>query len=117
MPYQPKILGAEMVEDKGIVSISTCNNEKYEGAEQSQQFIYRMGGNSCLSGDYIGFWQFGKALKIGDVIVFNDMIHYTMVKTTTFNGVKHPSIGIFSKEKGFRLVRVFGYEDYRNKLS
>ncbi|GHV34690.1 carboxynorspermidine decarboxylase [Bacteroidia bacterium] len=99
MPYQPKILGAEISETSAV------------------QHLYRMGGNSCLSGDYVGFWKFNKELKIGDVVVFNDMIHYTMVKTTTFNGVKHPSIGIFSQEKGFRLVRAFGYEDYRNKLS
>jgi carboxynorspermidine decarboxylase len=105
MPYQPNILDAEIVEKQEFQDFTTI------------QHIYRMGGNSCLSGDYVGFWKFEKELKIGDTIVFNDMIHYTMVKTTTFNGVKHPSIGIFSKEKGFRLVKVFGYEDYRNKLS
>jgi carboxynorspermidine decarboxylase len=120
MPYQPKILGAEIV-DKSIASPSSLKYEDYErhyeGTEQSKQSIYRMGGNSCLSGDYVGFWKFIQELNIGDVIVFNDMIHYTMVKTSTFNGVKHPSIGIFSKEKGFRLIKAFGYEDYRNKLS
>jgi carboxynorspermidine decarboxylase len=76
-----------------------------------------MGGNSCLAGDFVGFWSFQKELKIGDIIIFNDMIHYTMVKTTTFNGVKHPSIGIFSENNGFKLLRTFSYEDYRNKLS
>jgi carboxynorspermidine decarboxylase len=62
-------------------------------------------------------WSFEKPLKIGDKIVFNDMIHYTMVKTSMFNGVKHPSIGIWRKKTGFELVREFSYEDYRNRLS
>jgi carboxynorspermidine decarboxylase len=78
---------------------------------------YRMGGNSCLAGDFMGNWSFEKPLKIGDKIVFNDMIHYTMVKTNTFNGVKHPSIGIWNEKKGFILLREFGYEDYKTRLS
>jgi carboxynorspermidine decarboxylase len=78
---------------------------------------YRMGGNSCLAGDFVGSWSFNQELKPGDRIVFEDMIHYTMVKTTFFNGVKHPSIGIWNDNTGFRLVRKFGYEDYKNKLS
>jgi carboxynorspermidine decarboxylase len=75
-----------------------------------------MGGNSCLSGDFIGNWSFDKELKAGDQIVFEDMIHYTMVKTTFFNGVTHPSIGIWN-DKGFRLVKKFGYKEYKQKLS
>jgi len=98
MPYQPRIVGA----DQGVV----------EG-----KWAYRMGGNSCLSGDYVGFWSFGQALKPGDRIVFEDMIHYTMVKTNFFNGVKHPSIGIWNDQDGFRLIRSFGYNDYKGKLS
>jgi carboxynorspermidine decarboxylase len=97
MPYKPKILGA---------------GEPGEFAS-----LYRMGGNSCLSGDFIGDWSFEKELKPGDRLVFWDMIHYTMVKTTTFNGVQHPSIGIWTKEGKFRLLRKFGYEDYKNRLS
>jgi carboxynorspermidine decarboxylase len=76
-----------------------------------------MGGNSCLSGDFMGDWSFHRELKRGDRIVFWDMIHYTMVKTTTFNGVPHPCIGIWSGDQKFRMVREFGYNDYRDRLS
>jgi len=68
-----------------------------------------MGGNSCLSGDYVGFWSFDKELHPGDHIIFEDMIHYTMVKTTFFNGVNHPSIGSWNDRTGFKLIRKFGY--------
>ena len=76
-----------------------------------------MGGNSCLSGDFFGSWSFDEELNIGDKIVFDDMIHYTMVKTTMFNGVSHPSIGIWTKENEFKLIREFGYEDYKGRMS
>jgi carboxynorspermidine decarboxylase len=98
MPYKPRITGSHF--------------EPIEGKP-----TYRMGGNSCLSGDYVGFWSFDKELQIGDKLVFEDMIHYTMVKTTFFNGVKHPSIGKWNETNGFTLVREFGYNDYKNKLS
>lgn len=97
MPYKPTILGA---------TDATPNKP-----------TYRMGGSSCLSGDFFGDWSFDKPLEAGDRIVFEDMIHYTMVKTTTFNGVTHPSIGIWTKENEFKLIREFGYEDYKGKLS
>jgi carboxynorspermidine decarboxylase len=97
MPYKPKILGA---------------TDPVNGKP-----TYRMGGNSCLSGDFMGEWSFDKELIPGDRIIFLDMIHYTMVKTTTFNGVSHPSIGIWTKEGKFKLIREFGYPDYRNRLS
>ena len=97
MPYKPKILGA---------------TDPVPGKP-----IYRIGGNSCLSGDFMGEWSFEKKLVPGNRIVFLDMIHYTMVKTTTFNGVHHPSIGIWTKAGQFRLIREFGYEDYKNRLS
>lgn len=97
MPYKPKILGAtDPVQEKPT---------------------YRIGGNSCLSGDFMGEWSFDRELKPGDRIVFWDMIHYTMVKTTTFNGVHHPSIGIWTSDGTFRLIKEFGYEDYKNRLS
>jgi carboxynorspermidine decarboxylase len=76
-----------------------------------------MGGNSCLSGDFVGDWSFDEELKVGDRVIFEDMIHYTMVKTSFFNGVQHPSIGIWTEQDDFRLVREFGYEDYKRKLS
>lgn len=99
MPYKPVILGA---------------HDPREG-----ETCWRMGGNSCLAGDYYGDWAFelGKEPRIGDRIVFRDMIHYTMVKTTMFNGVTHPSIGIWNPESGFRLIRKFGYEDYKGRMS
>jgi len=97
MPYKPAILGAS--------------------DEASGKPTYRMGGNSCLAGDYMGNWSFDQPLKVGDKVVFNDMIHYTMVKTCTFNGVKHPSIGVWNDKSGFKLLREFGYEDYKNRLS
>ena len=97
MPYKPSIVGA---------------TDEIEGKP-----TYRMGGNSCLSGDFCGFWSFDRELKIGDRIVFEDMIHYTTVKTTMFNGVSHPSIGIWTKENEFKLIRQFGYEDYKGRMS
>ncbi|MBP1677356.1 MAG: carboxynorspermidine decarboxylase [Bacteroidetes bacterium] len=97
MPYKPAIVGAtDVAEGKPA---------------------YRMGGNSCLSGDYYGSWSFDKELQIGDRIVFEDMIHYTMVKTTMFNGVSHPSIGMWTTNNEFKLIREFGYEDYKNRMS
>jgi carboxynorspermidine decarboxylase len=97
MPYKPRILGA-FEPDPALPT-------------------YRIGGNSCLSGDVMGDWSFSEELKPGDRIIFWDMIHYTMVKTTTFNGVSHPSIGIWTRDGAFRMIRKFGYEDYRDRLS
>jgi carboxynorspermidine decarboxylase len=97
MPYKPSIVGA-------LDAIP-------------RRPVYRMGGNSCLSGDFMGDWSFDKELKIGDRIVFEDMIHYTMVKTTMFNGVTHPGIGIWTNQNQFRLLREFGYQDYKNRMS
>lgn len=99
MPYKPVILGT---------------HEPEAGEKR-----WRMGGNSCLAGDYYGDWAFdgGREPEVGEKIVFRDMIHYTMVKTTMFNGVTHPSIGIWNPQTGFRLVRQFGYEDYKNRMS
>jgi carboxynorspermidine decarboxylase len=97
MPYRPNVLG------------SGLPNEKAHG--------YVLGGTTCLSGDVAGEYSFDAPLKVGDRVVFDDMIHYTMVKTTTFNGVKHPSIGILRLDGSFDLMREFGYEDFRNRLS
>lgn len=97
MPYKPAITGA---------------TDAIPGKP-----TYRMGGNSCLAGDFYGDWSFDNPLQAGDRIIFEDMIHYTMVKTTMFNGVSHPSIGIWTKDNGFQLAREFGYEDYKGRLS
>jgi len=80
---------------------------------------YRMGGMTCLAGDVIGMgdYYFEKPLQIGDTVIFEDMIHYTMVKTTMFNGIQHPSIGIRHTHGSFTLVRQFSYDDYKRRLS
>jgi len=97
MPYKPTIVGAT--------------------DEKPGKPTYRMGGIACLAGDYMGNWSFDKVLKAGDKIIFDDMIHYTTVKTTMFNGVNHPSIGIWNKTSGLRMIKEFTYEDYKNRLS
>ena len=77
---------------------------------------YRIGGNSCLSGDYMGDWSFEKPLQVGDRLIFEDMIHYTTVKTTMFNGIPHPSLALWSKDDELLMYRTFGYEDYKNRM-
>ena len=77
---------------------------------------YRIGGCSCLSGDYVGDWSFDKPLKVGDKLIFEDMIHYTMVKTTMFNGIVHPSIGLWTTAGEFVPYRIFMYEDYKGRM-
>lgn len=96
MPYKPAVRGA---------------HEPVDGEER-----WRIGGNSCLAGDYMGDWAFAREPKVGDRIVFEDMIHYTMVKTTMFNGVTHPSIAVLRSDGTLDVVRRFGYEDYRNRM-
>lgn len=98
MPYRPHILGT----DKPGVLAHT----------------YRLGGMTCLAGDVINEYSFPEPLKIGQKLVFTDMAHYTMVKTSTFNGVPHPDIDLYDPETGvLRVVRRFGYEDFKRKLS
>jgi len=97
MPYRPVIEGA--------------------GMPGEYPFTYRLAGLTCLAGDVIGDFSFPKPLSVGNRLVFQDMAHYTMVKNNTFNGVRLPSIGILTAGGEFRLVRKFGYADYRNRLS
>jgi carboxynorspermidine decarboxylase len=99
MPYRPRVREASATPQKG------------------DKHLYRLGGVSCLSGDYMDEYAFEKPLKLGQKIVFEDMIHYTMVKTTTFNGVTHPSIAIQRQNGQLDVVKRFGYKDYRNRLS
>lgn len=98
MPYRPNI------------------NEGQKDASQSK-FVYRIGGSSCLAGDYLEAYSFDAPLQIGDTIEFLDMMHYTMVKTTTFNGIQHPSIAIRDSDGKTQVIKEFGYEDYKNRLS
>ena len=98
MPYRPGTLNA--------------------GAPGEFKYTYRLGGLTCLAGDVIGDYSFREPLKRGSKLVFLDMAHYTMVKNTTFNGVGLPSIALFESQSGnLRIIRKFGYEDYRNRLS
>lgn len=78
---------------------------------------YRLGGNSCLSGDYMGNWSFAKPLEIGDRLTLEDMNHYTTVKTNMFNGISHPAIVFCDKNGECRYLREFDYEDYKNRMS
>ncbi|MGV3591252.1 MAG: carboxynorspermidine decarboxylase [Gammaproteobacteria bacterium] len=81
-------------------------------------FTYRLGGLSCLAGDVMGDYSFARPLQVGERLVFDDMAHYTMVKTTTFNGVRLPTLAIWnSHTNSLRIVREFGYQDFRNRLS
>lgn len=111
MPYRPNIC----VKDGDTFFPA---KEKRAGLPEEKAFTYRLGGLSCLAGDIIGDYSFDKPLKTGDTLIFEDMAHYSMVKTTMFNGVKHPDIRIHNSETGeIRTVRTFTYEDYRNRLS
>lgn len=96
MPYRPVVEGA--------------------GAAGEKAHTYRLGGPTCLAGDIIGDYSFDAPLQIGDRVVFHDMSHYTMVKTTTFNGVPLPSIAFLAEDGRIGSVREFGYEDYRMRL-
>ena len=97
MPYRPEIIGG--------------------GLPNEKTYTYRLGGPTCLAGDIIGDYSFDSALTIGDRLVFCDMAHYSMVKNNTFNGMKLPSIAIFTQEKNTQIVRKFGYEDFKTRLS
>ncbi|PHN05965.1 carboxynorspermidine decarboxylase [Flavilitoribacter nigricans] len=97
MPYRPRIVGA---------------TDPVDGKP-----TYRIGGVSCLAGDYMEAYSFEKPLEIGDRMVFEDMIHYTMVKTTTFNGVKHPNICILQEDGELEIVKTFDHQDFKNRLS
>ncbi len=97
MPYRPEIVGA--------------------GLPGEYPHTYRLGGMTCLAGDVIGDYSFPEPLVVGDKMVFLDMAHYTMVKNNTFNGMRLPTIAIRDRAGEIRIVRKFGYEDYKNRLS
>ncbi|MDV7401162.1 carboxynorspermidine decarboxylase, partial [Arthrospira platensis SPKY1] len=80
------------------------------------KYSYKFGGMTCLAGDFMGDFSFDRELQVGDTIIFDDMIHYTMVKTTTFNGINLPSIGMVRKDGSFELFKSFGYEEYKGRL-
>jgi len=82
-----------------------------------KKYTYRLGGNTCLAGDIMGDYSFDKHLRVGDKVIFEDQIHYTFVKSTTFNGIKLPSLAILRKSGELEIVKEFGYEDYKGRLS
>lgn len=97
MPYRPAIINA--------------------GQPDEYPYTYRLGGNTCLAGDVIGDYSFKEPLKPGDKLVFCDMAHYTMVKNNMFNGINLPNIVLYNEEEGMKIIRRFGYEDFKNRLS
>ncbi|MGN1228624.1 MAG: carboxynorspermidine decarboxylase [Prevotella sp.] len=101
MPYQPDVRGAESVDMERATEKNT----------------YRLGGNSCLSGDFMGSWRFDHPLEIGEKLIFEDMIHYTTVKTNMFNGITHPAISMLKSDGKLQKMRVFGYSDYKNRMN
>ena len=105
MPYNPDVRGAEHIDEE-------------EASQRSPKpaHLYRLGGNSCLSGDFMGLWQFDHELQVGEEVIFEDMIHYTTVKTNTFNGITHPSIAMLHSDGTLELLRRFTYEDYRSRM-
>jgi len=97
MPYRAEVRGA--------------------GKAGEKPYTYRLGGSTCLAGDIMGDYSFDAPLQIGDKVIFEDQMHYTMVKATTFNGIKLPAIAIKHQDGSIEVVREFGYEDFKNRLS
>jgi carboxynorspermidine decarboxylase len=95
MPYRAAIRGAGIAGEK--------------------KYTYRLGGNTCLAGDIMGDYSFDEPLHVGQKLIFEDMIHYTIVKNTTFNGIKLPDLGILRQNGEFEIAKAFGYEEYRRR--
>ena len=101
MPYHPQIVGAKIVDGPEV---------------WKEDNTYRIGGNSCLSGDFMGFWNFDHPLQVGERIIFEDMIHYTTVKTNMFNGIHHPSIALLHSDGQIEVYKNYSYDDYKNRM-
>ncbi len=97
MPYRPFIINSGLPDEK--------------------KYTYRFGGPTCLAGDIIGDYSFDNELKIGDKLIFTDMAHYSMVKNNTFNGINLPDICVYREDEGFSIIKSFGYEDFKGRLS
>jgi carboxynorspermidine decarboxylase len=127
MPYRPDVFLAERSADFSPQRPAvTFEGESYHPAGDpaniqssiiNHQSVHRLGGPTCLAGDVIGDYSFPRPLVPGDTLVFDDMAHYTMVKTTTFNGVKHPPIALQHEDGKLEIIRRFGYEDFRDRLA
>jgi carboxynorspermidine decarboxylase len=130
MPYMPEVRGASPLPppreggtNESPLGASSSSpsfgggwGEASLGEGRGEAFLYRLGGNSCLSGDFMSAWQFDHELQIGEEVVFEDMIHYTTVKTTMFNGISHPAIGMLHEDGTLEVLRQFGYEDYKSRM-
>ena len=97
MPYRPFIFGS--------------------GMPGENKYTYRLGAPTCLAGDVIGAYSFDKPVKTGDKLIFTDMGHYSMVKTNTFNGINLPAIAAYTEKNGLKVIKTFGYEDFKDRLS
>ncbi|WRD58936.1 carboxynorspermidine decarboxylase [Helicobacter pylori] len=106
MPYRPSILKVSVENDEELVEV--------EKGENQGAFSYFLGGPTCLAGDFMGSFSFDAPLKRGDRIVFQDMLHYTIVKNNSFNGVPLPSLAKLDQQ-GFKILKNFSYEDYKNR--
>ena len=102
MPYFPAVRNAVHL-DEGQQSAGDSH-------------VYRIGGNSCLSGDFMGLWKFDHQVAVGEQLYFEDMLHYTTVKTTMFNGIRHPDIALLDKAGQMHTLRTFEYSDYCNRM-
>ena len=98
MPYKPAVRFAKTLD------------------ENKGGHVYRFGGNSCLSGDFMGYWQFDHELEVGENIIFEDMLHYTTVKTMMFNGITHPSIALAAPDGELTMLREYSFEDYKSRM-
>ena len=105
MPYHPAVRGARTLADDDAAG------------HETEACVYRLGGNSCLSGDFMGYWQFDAPLVPGDTIIFEDMIHYTTVKTNMFNGIPHPALAMLHSDGTVETLRTYTYEDYRDRMA
>ena len=103
MPYMPMVRNAQVIDGE-------------ETRIDTHKHRYRLGGNSCLSGDFMGDWLFDHELQIGENIIFEDMLHYTTVKTNMFNGITHPSIALLKTNNELEILREYTYEDYKNRM-
>ena len=103
MPYMPMVRNAQVIDGE-------------ETRTDTHKHRYRLGGNSCLSGDFMGDWLFDHELQIGENIIFEDMLHYTTVKTNMFNGITHPSIALLKTNNELEILREYTYEDYKNRM-
>ncbi len=134
MPYHPTVRGATCVPDDDIALPCVCRDGDDGAVDQQhvcrpggdsclasddalgQQHVYRLGGNSCLAGDVMRAWRFDHELTIGERLIFEDMLHYTTVKTTMFNGIQHPAIALLTTQGNVQLLKTFTYHDYKHRM-